>query len=218
VKTSETTSELWKALKGVQNEIKNPINNTVNPFYNSKYVPLNDILNDYRPRLTKHGLFIIQEISGDTLQVTTRFVHDSGEWLEVGPLTVPLDKTTAQGMGSAATYGRRYQLSALLAIASENDDDGNGAEGSGPPKGSKATTTGKPVQPPPAAAPPPDPNSKITPEQIKKLHALGTERGYSHEDLSNFCKSTQGVDSMANLTYGQASEVYKSLKSTTPIK
>ena len=35
------------------------------------------------------------------------------------------DKNTAQGIGSAITYGRRYQLTALLGISSEDDDDGN---------------------------------------------------------------------------------------------
>lgn len=35
------------------------------------------------------------------------------------------DKNTAQAIGSAITYGGRYQLTALLGISSEDDDDGN---------------------------------------------------------------------------------------------
>ena len=33
----------------------------------------------------------------------------------------------AQALGSAQTYARRYSLSSFLGIASESDDDGNGA-------------------------------------------------------------------------------------------
>ncbi len=52
-------------------------------------------------------------------------MHSSGEWIE-DTLAVPVGKADAQGMGSAATYGRRYALAAALGIA-QVDDDGNAA-------------------------------------------------------------------------------------------
>lgn len=55
-------------------------------------------------------------------------MHNSGEWVETDPLTLKADKATAQGAGSAITYGRRYALAAALGLASDEDDDGNGAE------------------------------------------------------------------------------------------
>ena len=44
-------------------------------------------------------------------------------------LTVPCDKSTAQAVGSAITYARRYALAAICGVAPE-DDDGNAASGS----------------------------------------------------------------------------------------
>jgi hypothetical protein len=38
-----------------------------------------------------------------------------------------MEKKTAQGAGSAATYSRRYSLSAAFGIVSDLDDDGNQA-------------------------------------------------------------------------------------------
>jgi hypothetical protein len=52
-------------------------------------------------------------------------LHSSGEWIMQEGIVLKMDKQTAQGAGSAITYGRRYMLSAMLGIASEDDDDGN---------------------------------------------------------------------------------------------
>jgi hypothetical protein len=39
---------------------------------------------------------------------------------------MPIEKATAQSVGSVITYGRRYGLSAITGIA-QYDDDGNAA-------------------------------------------------------------------------------------------
>jgi hypothetical protein len=54
-------------------------------------------------------------------------MHDSGEWLKA-TAELLLDKATPQGQGSGITYMRRYALSAMLGIATEDDDDGQAAE------------------------------------------------------------------------------------------
>jgi len=127
---SESIQNLAKSLANFQSEIKNPTNTANNPFYKSKYAPLSDILNDVRPVLTKNGLSIIQAPSGDgeNVVVTTLLMHESGEWLESDPLILKAEKLTAQGAGSVITYARRYSLSAVLGISSEDDDDGNNGE------------------------------------------------------------------------------------------
>jgi hypothetical protein len=128
---SDSITALSKAYCKFQAEVKNPANSAVNPFYKSKYAPLNEILNDVRPLLSKHGLSVIQSpgsADGEHITITTLLLHESGEWLEGDPLTLRADKATPQGAGICSTYGRRYALSALLGISSEDDDDGNGAE------------------------------------------------------------------------------------------
>ena len=126
---SDSIAELAKHLAMFQAEVTNPANSADNPFYKSKYAPLNEILNLVRPILTRYGLSIIQAPSGDgeNISISTVLLHESGEWIEFPPLVLKADKVTPQGAGSAITYGRRYALSAVLGISSEDDDDGNHA-------------------------------------------------------------------------------------------
>ncbi len=130
---SESIKEIATALSKFQGKVSNPVNTAVNPFFKSKYAPLNDILNLVRPLLSEEGLSIIQAPSGDgeNIIITTTLLHESGEWIEFPELILKADKATAQGAGSAITYGRRYALSAILGISSEDDDDGNNAEPTG---------------------------------------------------------------------------------------
>lgn len=128
---SDSIANLATALCQFQAEISNPKNTANNPFFKSKYAPLNDVLNLVRPILSKHGLSIFQSPSGDgdNIIITTMLLHSSGEWIEADPLVLRAEKATAQGAGSAITYGRRYAVSAILGISSEDDDDGNHATG-----------------------------------------------------------------------------------------
>jgi hypothetical protein len=124
---SESIKELATALSLFQGEIQNPKNSASNPFFKSKYAPLSEILNLVRPILAKYGLSVVQSPSGDGVNViiVTTLLHKSGEFIEFEQLILKSDKPTAQGAGSAITYGRRYALSAVLGISSEDDDDGN---------------------------------------------------------------------------------------------
>lgn len=129
VNRSESITEIAAALAKFQGEVDNPVNTAVNPFFGSNYAPLDTILSTVRPVLSKHGLSVVQ-IPGsveNNITVTTILFHESGEYLESEPLVLRMDKMTAQGAGSAITYARRYALSAILGVASEDDDDGNAA-------------------------------------------------------------------------------------------
>jgi hypothetical protein len=61
-----------------------------------------------------------------SVTVESRIIHTSGEWIST-TVTIPVTKPDAHGLGSALTYGRRYSVSALLAISADEDDDANGA-------------------------------------------------------------------------------------------
>jgi hypothetical protein len=67
------------------------------------------------------------------ITVETRLVHTSGEWL-ASVVPVPVAKGDAHGLGSALSYGRRYGISALLALSTDEDDDGNAAAKAPPAK------------------------------------------------------------------------------------
>jgi len=118
--------EVISALIEVQKEIKNLPASESNPFYNSKYVPLNDILDFIRPLLVKNKLFLTQsvkEIENNYFRLETILIHESGEQL-TSSVIVPAGHDP-QKQGSALTYARRYGLSAFFAIATEHDDDAN---------------------------------------------------------------------------------------------
>jgi len=128
---SDTIVKLAEALAKFQGEVKNPPNTAVNPYYKSKYAPLGEVLNTVRPTLGKYGLSFFQNQVTDEngkLGVTTMLMHSSGEYIESDAIYASPEKNTPQGLGSVSTYLRRYQLSSILGIASEDDDDGNANE------------------------------------------------------------------------------------------
>lgn len=131
MKKSEGIKNIAGALVKFQKEIENPKNTARNSFFKSKYAPLNEIINHVKPMLTKNGLSYIQNVAGDgdSITVTTVLFHESGEWIESEPLTIENQEnkgvSKAQGAGIAITYARRYSLSAILGISSEDDNDGN---------------------------------------------------------------------------------------------
>lgn len=129
---SETIAELATALSKFQGEITNPANTkTVSTgSFSYKYSPLDEILSLIRPLLSNNGLSLIQApvMQDGMVGVTTTLLHKSGEWMEFEPILLKLDKQSAQGAGSAITYSRRYAISAILGISSEDDDDANSIE------------------------------------------------------------------------------------------
>lgn len=202
MKASESIKNLAAALVKFQAEVKNPPNTANNPFFKSKYAPLNDVLNLVRPLLSKHGLGVIQAPSGDgkDITLTTMLIHESGEWIELDPLTLQADKPTAQGAGSAITYARRYALSAALGISSEDDDDGNIA--STPKKQGE-----KPVQPQINGK-----NGKpATTKQLAMAFALAKKKKISKEGMRELVKDRYKKATGKELTVSEASDLIKYL-------
>jgi hypothetical protein len=99
--------------------------------YQYAYADLQAYLDVCREPLSANDLAIIQNVGvdGQKVTVTTLITHASGQWLETEPLTLTASDSLPQSIGSAATYCRRYSLSAALGMASEVDDDANGAQG-----------------------------------------------------------------------------------------
>ena len=132
MKLSESTKNIFKALSDFKKDFKQPLKDADNPFFKSKYVPLENVVQSIDNEASKHGLGYFQSTvtgEGGTAGVITVITHSSGEYIEFDPLYLQADKATAQGMGSAITYARRYSLSSAFGIASDVDDDGNEASG-----------------------------------------------------------------------------------------
>lgn len=134
MKRSESFKEFPKAFAAFQMEVTNPKMIASNPHANSKYAPLSEVFNAVRPIMAKHGLSFIQDVSrgDDHVSITTIIFHESGEWQESSPLTIPAGKqfkdgtvkVDAQTIGGAITYGKRYQFQAVIGVSADEDDDG----------------------------------------------------------------------------------------------
>lgn len=187
MESSVSIKEIALALSNFQGEVANPKNTATNPSFNSKYAPLSEVINTIKDGLARNGLSIVQNpyTDGDNVIVETILLHNSGEWLKAPPLSLKMDTVTAQGAGSAITYARRYAISAILNISSEEDNDGNEIK--------------TPEE------------EMITDRQIKYIHVLAKEKEIDNATLKDYSISKFGKDSMKELTKLQASKFIEDL-------
>src|SRR5690554_900702 len=194
MRKSESIKNLAVALSKFQAEVQNPKNTADNPFYNSRYAPLQDVLNEVRPLLSKYGLSILQSPAGDgqSVSIVTLLLHESGEWIEFDPLVLKAEKMTPQGAGSAITYGRRYALSAVLGISSEDDDDANSLE---------IHQQAQKQQ-----------RKQLTDKQVKRLYAIANSAGVSVEDVKRVLMRDYKKTQAADLTKQEYDEICERLQ------
>lgn len=129
---SDDIGELVAALAKAKSQFSPLTKRGFNPHFKSFFADLTSINESINYALCQNGLAVMQSLEsagGEIIgvNVQTRLVHSSGQWISTGVAFFPATKGDAQGIGSAATYGRRYQLSALLCLAADDDDDGNAA-------------------------------------------------------------------------------------------
>lgn len=135
---SEAGTKFFAAFVAAQGEMDNAKTDATNPAFSragkgGRYATLTAVIDAIEPILNKHGIGVLQSI-GDTdasgfLEVETILLHGASGERVSSIMRVKVSRLDAQGQGSAATYGRRYTLSALCGLAVE-DDDGNIAAGS----------------------------------------------------------------------------------------
>jgi ERF superfamily len=83
---------------------------------------------DFRKGLGRYEIATIQTTAIDQdaglLRLTAVLAHSSGEWISSEWPVCPIaDMASAQRMGAALTFARRYALFTLVGIAGENDLD-----------------------------------------------------------------------------------------------
>jgi len=113
-----------KALVKAQLEMITPKKGSVNPFFKNKYADLNDVLAAVVPALNNNGIVLLQplvNIEGKNF-VKTVLMHESGEVFESLAEIFCKNTNDAQAYGSGVTYARRYSLSSICGIGSEDDD------------------------------------------------------------------------------------------------
>lgn len=126
---SEQLDKIAAALVVAQGGIAPVLKDATNPHFKSKFASLGAVTDAVRPPLLKAGISVLQTTTDEDetgFCVETMLLHTSGQWI-ASRVRMPIDKPTAQGAGSAITYGRRYGLAAALGVVADEDDDGNAA-------------------------------------------------------------------------------------------
>ena len=160
---TDTTGKLAEALAKVQAALptvhKGKTANTGK--YSYDYADLADVTAAVMPLLAKNGLAFAchprLNAAHNSYELAATLMHTSGESITGA---VPIGGT-AQQLGSAITYARRYLLGCLTGIVTDSDDDARIAT-----EAAKANRREVHQQVAEEAAP------KISDAQSKKLHAL----------------------------------------------
>ncbi len=185
---SEDIKELITALAKAQGKMKPAVFNRVNPHFRNRYADFTSCMEACREPLSENGLSIMQycEHLNEKLTLVTMLAHTSGQWIKS---YFPLHPKTmdSQAIGSAMTYAKRYSLSGLIALVSdeEEDDDAETAQG----RGKYNAPVNKMECHKQKKALPKTPKPKISDEQVKELSAILAECDLSYQDtIKDFLK------------------------------
>jgi hypothetical protein len=111
------------ALLAAKQEFK-PLQKTGrNPHFKNEYSTLDDIRDATLEALTRHGVIVVHrsEVKDEyTILITTVIHAETGTSLYAEFF---VDNDAPQKMGSAMTYGRRYNIVNLLDLIADVDDD-----------------------------------------------------------------------------------------------
>ena len=192
MKTSESVVEISKAMHKAQMAMTAAIKDADQGHFKSKYADLGNIILAIKGPFADNGLSYIQcpEMEEAKVGVTTRIMHESGEWLE-STLLIPMQKLDPQGAGSAITYARRYSLQAMAGIPAA-DDDAEFAMG--------------------RIKKEPEPTIEI--EQVAEITTLLKSVGY---DQAAFLKAAK-VERIGDITVKRMEGVLKHIESKRPVE
>lgn len=98
-----------------------------NPFFKSKYITLDNILETYNSKLTDLWILCFHYTKDNKLTTVLCDTEDDSK-IES---EFNIYNTDPQKQGSEITYGKRYNLGQLLNIQTDIDDDGNIASSNG---------------------------------------------------------------------------------------
>ncbi len=204
---SDNINELATALNKVQAELKPVTKSSSNPYYSSKYADLTAILESCKKLLATNGLSVVQVCSvqeGGRISLDTTLLHNSGQWISGELLVLPKPDsnnfTSAQAVGSAITYARRYSFSAIIGIATEDDDGESAMERPSPKKEVKKTPT------------------VVKETRLQRLLRSVKAQGYTSEQMKAYLPLKYGVKTSGELTDEQIIELTVLVDAKLPLE
>src|SRR5690606_9266097 len=219
MRTSKEIGELCKAMLEFHKEVGRITKDSDNPHYKTRYATIDQIIEEVRPPLAKHGLFVVQmpfNNQAGELKMVTRIYHVSGQWMESPPLTIRPEKLdNPQKIGSAVTYARRYSLTSFLALNTGEDDDGNAASGveshtkQNQSRQQQQKANGQPAQQPDQQSSEP----LATQKQWSMIFAMGkNEKGLDKEQIKKLVQHFIKRDNPNSTTRKEAVKIIDRMK------
>jgi len=134
--TTKTTLRLIEKIAKIKQEIGVMSKDLTNPFFKSKYLDINQLLENIKPLEEKYRVSITQPLTHvgekpaialviDDLDSDPNFEKEKD--MQIREVTVLPENTDPQKIGSIITYFRRYALVSYFEIQAEDDDGNHGA-------------------------------------------------------------------------------------------
>lgn len=201
-KTADRMVSLGSALSKAQAKIKPPLKNRHVDFtpknggqrVKYSYADLADVIESVRVPLSENGLCIVHQLEKNESEfgLRTTLLHASGESLSTWyPLPHP-SNIRAQEFGSALTYARRYSLSSLVGIASEEDDDGASAPSPEKPKDKPVVNTKIDQS-----------NPMVNDSLVKKMFQESKANGWTDQQVKSLIELKFGISQTKELTLNE---------------
>ncbi len=185
--------------------------------YSFKFADLSDVMDAVKDALSKYELAVTHTTGPgrESLILETSIRHSSGEMIR-SLMPMPFMEGRPQDWGSMLTYLRRYLVSAMLGIASDEDDDGNAAQGNqrdlqdskkkvdqkpkAQPVAGPKPAAPKPQNEPPVdqdygPEPPPDsfPPDTVQVTRLDELYLIVDDMGIPADDVKKYIKLVCGA-------------------------
>jgi hypothetical protein len=119
-----TNKNIYIALLKAQKQITYAVKDALNPHFKNNYATLESVIDAVKAPLNDNGIFITHELVENIL--TTKLIHAETSEFVSSSIPLILSRNDMQQLGSAITYAKRYNLTSLCNLPTE-DDDGNAA-------------------------------------------------------------------------------------------
>ncbi len=201
--------KLAQALHKAQSSITAAALDSTNPQFKSKYASISSVIEAIKGPLTANDLFVLQPlidpIKEGYIRIDTVICHISGESVSY-PIELKVDAPGLQKAGGAITYVRRYALTSLFLLPTE-DDDGNEASRKVEYK-TPQPTTAKPKQP--------EPTKPLT--NLQYIENAALTNGWSIEELNQLTRKMFGDANIDLLLRSEQVAIYEIVSKKKPIE
>jgi len=120
-----TTETLSQRIEAARPNFKPIIKDRENSFFKNKYAPVDNIIEAVQAALSAEGVRIasIAQLKVGVFTLSVRLINIDTEEFEECIMPLTIGKPQEQGI--AITYARRYAITSMLNLCTEEDNDGN---------------------------------------------------------------------------------------------